>query len=155
MKQNILDVLRYIVEVYTQSHQDESHIDDIEAELNLVGFHQKHINRALEWLGKLHQLDTDDLLYQPQQQDYRIYTEQEKNRLTIGAQDFLQQLQNRRIITPALREVIIEQALALESNVIDADKMQWVSMMVLVNILDEVDAAELQALFFGDQMTIH
>ena len=46
---------------------------------------------------------------------------------------FLSRLEFYNIITPTVREVILDRAMALESEVIDLDQMKWVAMMVLYN----------------------
>ncbi len=51
----------------------------------------------------------------------------------MSAIGFLARLEFYNIITPSVREVILDRAMALESEIIDMDQMKWVSMMVLYN----------------------
>ena len=63
----------------------------------------------------------------------RIFSDQEKQKIAMSAIGFLSRLEFYKIITPAVREVILDRAMALESGSIDLDQMKWVAMMVLYN----------------------
>ena len=45
----------------------------------------------------------------------------------------MQRLEFYRIITPSVREVILDRAMALDADHMDLDQMKWVAMMVLYN----------------------
>ena len=138
MKDNMLDVLMYIFENYIDDHEqmDDPDVTALTTELGHAGFREGEITKAFEWL--------EDLSVLCEQDDYphkinnivsstRIYSEQEKQKFAMAAIGFLARLEFYKIITPAVREVILDRAMALESGNIDLDQMKWVAMMVLYN----------------------
>lgn len=139
MKDNMLDVLMYIFENFIDDDQNKSSEPDVVAltnELGHAGFRQGEITKAFEWLEDLSVLCEED--------DYpnsinrvasgtRIFSDHEKQKISISAIGFLTRLEFYKIITPSVREVILDRAMALESEIIDMDQMKWVAMMVLYN----------------------
>jgi Smg protein len=139
MKDNMLDVLMYIFENFIdddQEHMEGPDVATLTTELGHAGFHEGEITRAFEWL--------EDLTLLCEQDDYpgsagysggstRIYTDQENEKLTKSSIGFITRLEFYSIITPVIREVILDRAMALESDNIDIDQMKWVAMMVLYN----------------------
>ncbi len=135
----MLDVLMYIFENIIDDDYEQAEEPDVTAlttELGEAGFKQGEITRAFEWL--------EDLSVLCEQDDYphsivtaapstRIYSEREKNKITTAAMGFLSRLEFYKIITPSVREVVLDRAMALESENIDIDQMKWVAMMVLYN----------------------
>jgi len=139
MKDNMLDVLMYIFENFIDDDYEQSEEPDVTAlttELGYAGFKQGEITRAFEWL--------EDLSVLCEQDDYphsintapsstRIYSDREVEKISMSAIGFLSRLEFYKIITPSVREVIMDRAMALESENIDLDQMKWVAMMVLYN----------------------
>lgn len=139
MKDNMLDVLMYIFENYIDDDHEQSDGPDVTTlttELGHAGFHEGEITRAFEWL--------EDLSLLCEQDDYphtidsavsstRVYSDLEKQKITMPSIGFLSRLEFYSIITPSVREVILDRAMALESEMIDLDQMKWVAMMVLYN----------------------
>ena len=139
MKDNMLDVLMYIFENYIDDDHEQSDSPDVTAlttELGHAGFHEGEITRAFEWL--------EDLSLLCEQDDYphsinnnvsstRIYSDLEKQKISMASIGFLTRLEFYSIITPSVREVILDRTMALESDSIDIDQMKWVAMMVLYN----------------------
>ena len=139
MKDNMLDVLMYIFENFIDDDREQNEGPDVAAlttELGHAGFREGEINKAFEWL--------EDLSVLCEQEDYphtinntvpatRIYAEAEKKKISMRAIGFIARLEFYSIITPSVREVILDRAMALESERIDLDQMKWVAMMVLYN----------------------
>lgn len=139
MKDNMLDVLMYIFENFIDDEHEQAEEPDVTAlttELGHAGFRQGEITKAFEWL--------EDLSVLCEQDEYphsinnvvsstRIFSDQEKQKISMSAIGFLSRLEFYKIITPAVREVILDRAMALESGSIDLDQMKWVAMMVLYN----------------------
>ena len=138
MKENMLDVLMYIFENYIDDdHGEEPDETALTTELGAAGFHQGEINKAFAWLEDLSQLCEQD--YDDSQSiscsefSIRIYSDLEKHKISLDARGFITRLEFYRIINPSVREVILDRAMALESDHIDLDQMKWVAMMVLYN----------------------
>ena len=139
MKDNMLDVLMYIFENFIDDDYEQSEEPDVTTlttELGHAGFKQGEITKAFEWL--------EDLSVLCEQDDYphtidtatsstRIYSVRELEKISLSAVGFLSRLEFYKIITPSVREVILDRAMALESENIDLDQMKWVAMMVLYN----------------------
>jgi Smg protein len=138
MKDNMLEVLMYIFENYIDDDHEQSEGPDVAAlttELGHAGFHEGEITRAFEWLEDLsllcEQEDHPDAFSNPA--STRIYSDPEKQKLSRASLGFLARLEFYKIISPSIREVILDRAMALESDAIDLDQMKWVAMMVLYN----------------------
>jgi len=138
MKDTMFDVLMYIFENY----MDEDSGDDpdeiaLHTELGEAGFHQGEINKAFAWLEDLSSL-CDQQEATPgtincSAGSVRLYAEPELKKISRESRGFLASLEYYQIISPSLREVILDRAMALETDRIDLDQMKWVTMMVLYN----------------------
>jgi Smg protein len=138
MKDNMFDVLMYIFENYIDDDRgDEPDEAALSTELGDAGFHQGEINKAFAWLEDLSQLCEQE--YDDSQSiacsssSNRIYSDQEKHKISLDARGFITRLEFYRIINTSVREVILDRAMALEAEHIDLDQMKWVAMMVLYN----------------------
>ena len=129
----------YIFENFIDDDHEQTDEPDVTAlttELGHAGFRQGEITKAFEWLEDLSVLcEHDDYPHTINNvvSSTRIYSEQEKQKIAMPAIGFLSRLEFYKIITPAVREVILDRAMALESGSIDLDQMKWVAMMVLYN----------------------
>ena len=139
MKDNMLDVLMYIFENFIDDDHEQSGEPDVAAlttELGHAGFRKGEISKAFEWLEDLSVLCEEDEYPHTINTVFastRIYSDTEKQKISLSAIGFLSRLEFYSIITPSLREVILDRAMALESDRIDLDQMKWVAMMVLYN----------------------
>ena len=136
MKENVIDILKYLFESYLD--EDIEHIptgNKVKNELSLAGFGQKNIGKAFEWLDDLAKLKTHQFtLSFDIKTPSRIYNDYEQERFSIEARGFMYYLEDMGILDFNLRELIIDRALALESEEINLEQMQWITLMVLFNI---------------------
>lgn len=137
MKDNMFDVLMYIFENYIDDDQgndpDEVALTD---QLGDAGFQQGEINKAFAWLEDLSQLCAQEFEGQHiscSNSSTRVYSDLEKQKISLDARGFVTRLEFYGIVNPSVREVILDRAMALESDHIDLDQMKWVTMMVLYN----------------------
>ena len=158
MKEGVIDVLMYIFSSYAD--QDENLPEDrdgIDADLRAAGFDPLEIDKAFEWLDGLAQ--TDDVP-EAEQSDgsTRILAPEESARLAYNAQGFLLFLEQSGVLTPKLREMVINRVMALESDSeVDIEELKWVVMMVLFNSGDEQDENALmhyEDIVFADQPAV-
>ena len=139
MKDNMLDVLMYIFENFIDDEREQSGEPDVAAlttELGHAGFRKGEISKAFEWLEDLSVLCEEDEYPHTITDVFsstRVYSDQEKEKISLSAIGFLSRLEFYNIISPSVREVILDRAMALESGNIDLDQMKWVAMMVLYN----------------------
>lgn len=131
IKQNIFEVLMYLVENYIDHDIEENQErNEIEIELLEAGFGDQEVNLAFNWLD---QLSDHNILFDPTSDSIRVYREEENKRLGNEGISFLHQLEQNSILTPAAREQVIEQFMALNSHQNDISQLKWVVLMVLFN----------------------
>jgi Smg protein len=158
MKENIFDVLMYLFEHYIEDdpHREPSR-NDLEGHLLEVGFGDNEVNRAFDWLEDLAQIKTANP-GNSAGSSLRIYREEEISDLGMEGVGFLHFLEQNDVLTPAVREQIIERAQALDSHPISIDQLKWVVLMVLFNQPDETssDLTWLEDLVYDDHgLTLH
>jgi Smg protein len=135
VNENVIDVLIYIYETYMDGDQPVPPDQIImQEELLNVGFQEGEITKAFDWLDELAwrqgMLSENGVL---DSSSMRIYAEQEMLRLDSDARGMLLFLEQNGILDPISRELVIERAMALGSNELDIDDIQWIVLLVLVN----------------------
>lgn len=158
MKDGVIDVLMYIFSSYAD--QDENLPEDrdgIEADLRTAGFDSLEIDKAFDWLDGLAEVESDTGLAQSAIAT-RVLAPQESTRLAYNAQGFLLFLEQSGVLTPKLREMVINRVMALESDSeVDIEELKWVVMMVLFNSAEEQDENALmhyEDIVFADQPAV-
>ncbi len=139
MKENILDVLMYMFENYS----DEEVMPDPEGEsvkyrLARDGFHETVVDRAFTWLEGLSptNLDITDTS-SSQRCSIRLFTIVEQQKLNTTCRGFLLYLEQLGVLDPVIRELVIERIMALDGDEINIDQVKWVVQMVLFNRANE------------------
>ncbi len=158
MKEGVIDVLMYIFSSYAdQENNLPEDRDGIEADLRAAGFDSLEIDKAFEWLDGL-ALDEDIPVINQSSQTTRVFSPQETQRLADNAQGFLLFLEQSGVLTPTLRELVINRVMALDSvSEVDLEELKWVVMMVLFNSTEEHDENTLmhfEDIVFADQPAI-
>ena len=158
MKEGVIDVLMYIFSSYAD--QDENLPEDrdgIDSDLRSAGFEPIEIDKAFEWLDGLAE-DEDDPGSIQSDTATRILAVEESARFSYNAQGFLLFLEQSGVLTPKLREMVINRVMALESDSeVDIEELKWVVMMVLFNSADEQDENALmhyEDIVFADQPAV-
>jgi Smg protein len=132
---NIIDVLIYIYETYMEGDQPAP-ADQIimEEQLLKVGFHEGEIKKAFNWLdelawsqGMLHDMSETN------SNAMRIYTDDEMQRIDKESRGLLLFLEENGILDPMSRELVVERAMAIENMELDANDIQWITLLVLMN----------------------
>jgi Smg protein len=158
MKEGVIDVLMYIFSSYAdQENSLPEDRDGIDADLRAAGFDSLEIDKAFEWLDGL-ALDEDIPTINQSSHTTRVLSQQESQRLADNSQGFLLFLEQSGVLTPTLRELVINRVMALESNTeVDIEELKWVVMMVLFNSAEEHDENTLmhyEDIVFADQPAI-
>ena len=158
MKEGVIDVLMYIFSSYADHEENlPEDRDGIEADLSAAGFDSLEIDKAFDWLDGLAQVD-DDASLSESPDATRILAPEESARLAYNAQGFLLFLEQSGVLTPKLRELVINRVMALESDSeVDIEELKWVVMMVLFNSSDEQDENALmhyEDIVFADQPAV-
>jgi Smg protein len=152
----MFDVLVYLFENYYQAQACPDH-DSLERKLRAAGFEDEDIQDALDWLNTLARRPDEGL---PESLDarssFRGYSLDESSKLPLESRGFIAFLESAKVLTPLLRELIIERAMALPSDVVGLDKLKVIVLMVLWTRRGNVDVLVLDELIpDGEQRLTH
>jgi len=149
MKETVLDVLMYLFESYVDSPDEpEPNRHELERELGRAGFHDREIERALDWLDGLNSTDAGSA---PQNTAFRVFDSVEQERLDAASRGYLLHLEQIGILKAGQREIVIDRLLALDNEEIDVEQTKWVVMMVLFSQPGQQDAfAQMEDLVYAD-----
>ena len=149
MKESVLDVLMYLFESYVESQDEpEPNRHELKQELGRAGFHDREIERALDWLDGL---NSSGATSAPKTAAFRVFDAAEQERLDAVSRGYLLQLEQIGILQPAQREIVIDRLLALDNEEIDVEQTKWVVMMVLFSQPGQQDAyAQMEDLVYAD-----
>lgn len=136
MKENMLEVLLYLFENYMIEGADfDPDQESLSAELTQAGFGDGEINKAFHWLE-----DLSVMCDQPAEPadvsntgSVRCFSTHECARLDRDSRGLLFSLEQRGVLDPTTRELVIDRAMALETDEMDLEHLKWVIMMVLCN----------------------
>jgi Smg protein len=150
MKESVLDVLMYLFETFVDSDDEpEPNRNELKEELARAGFHDREIDRALDWLDGLN--STSVASNEPRNAAFRVFDSAEQERLDAPSRGYLLQLEQIGILQPIQRELVIDRLLALDNEEIDVEQTKWVVMMVLFSQPGQKDAyAKMEDLVFAD-----
>lgn len=153
----MLKVLMYLFENYIDN--GAGLISDkqvIGLELAKAGFDPLEIEQAMSWLqGFLHAEETVIKPIECGKNNFRIYNQEECERISEEARILLLNLEQMNVIGPQVREVVLDRLMALEFDVIEPVDVKWVVMMVLFHQKDSEAALTLMQdmVMHGD--TVH
>jgi Smg protein len=152
----MFDILVYLFENYyqTETYPDQ---DTLERKLHAAGFENEDIHEALDWLSELTRSPQDSL---PESLDlrssFRGYNGGETGKLSLETRGFISFLESARILTPLLRELVIERAMELPDEIVRLDKLKVIVLMVLWTRRGNVDALILDELLpDGEKRQMH
>ncbi len=150
----MFDVLVYLYENYWRPDACPD-ADRLARKLTAVGFESDEIHEALAWLEGLAYLAESEV--QDQQADsLRVYTPQELDHLGEVSIGFLRFLEASGVLPPALREMVIDRAYAIDGGPIDLEELKIIVLMVFWSLGTEPDALILDELFVDeDERLIH
>lgn len=135
MKENVLDILMYLLEnfMYGEIDDDADHAS-LKAELLRAGFPDPEIEKAFAWLDGLAAIrDNSPVLPVTSHRTLRVYTAAETKRLDAECRGFLMFLEQIGVLDPLSRELVIDRIMALESDETDLTDLKWVILMILFN----------------------
>jgi len=159
VNENVIDVLIYIYENYMDG--DESVPTDqimLEEELVEAGFPKSEIQKAFNWLDELAwRQGSLEVSGAAANRSIRVYTEQEQQRLDLEIQGMLLYLEQGGILDQRSRELVIERAMALETDDLTADDVKWIILLVLLNQPGQESAFALmeELVYNGDPGYLH
>lgn len=145
MRQNVLDVLIYLFETYSDEQTlSPPERQDLEQELTRAGFYEHEIERALSWIDDLSiqwnfsaKPKENQTIAEP---SIRIFNSDEQGRIPSHCRGYIYYLEQIGILNELQRERVIDRTLALENNELDIEALQWVVLMVLFSQPDQEQA---------------
>lgn len=144
----MFDVLVYLYEHYWRPDAcPESGL--LVRKLSAVGFEPEEITEALAWLNGL-QAVTQGAVVAPSAGSARVYCEAELDRLGPEALGFLQFLVAAGVLTPRLREVVLDRVSAVPRGPVALDDFKILVLLVFWSLGEEPDALILDELFVDD-----
>lgn len=152
MKENVIDVLMYILK--SASLEEEATQHDHETLKTLLmdaGFNNGEIHEAFRWLDNLGTRITHQPPIEYANASIRHFSSGEVALLDTACRDYLLGLANTGILTANSFELVIDQLYALDSDDIDLDDLEWVVLIVLSNQADQQIAFQrLEAMTFHE-----
>jgi Smg protein len=113
-------------------------------ELEKVGFERFEIDRALDWLDGLNEVQAAVVQSKSLSNlSIRHYLPEEAERFGPEGQGFLLHLEQINILDPATREIVIDRVMALDVREISLGRIRWVVLMALFNQPDKRSALSL------------
>ena len=134
MKENVLDILMFLFEHCLDGETgvmpDENVLRD---QLDNAGFQNQDVEKAFNWLEDLSNARESSFSTPLSGRSMRIYSSQELTKMDTECRGFLTFLEQTGVLDPVARELVIDRAMALETEEIDLPQLKWVILMVLFN----------------------
>jgi len=124
----MIDVLVFLFENYFDFSTHPSP-DALVRKLSVAGFEPDEISQALDWLDALKASQPAGFAVTPGSS--RVYTPEEQDRLGADGLDFILFLESAGVVTPALRELILDRATTLDDDRVSLEKLKIIVLMVL------------------------
>lgn len=133
MKEDMFEVLMYLFENHMQG-DCKLHLTEeaLLQELETVGFNAVTIDRALSWLDGLVMVQECTVPLSTLE-SFRIFTPYETYKLSSEIIGFLLSLEQKSILNPITRELVINRLLAIEEEELTLPQVKWIILLVLFN----------------------
>ncbi len=151
IKQSVVDVLMFLFEQYLG---DENEViderDHMQVRLEEVGFEDREIDLAFDWLEELASIRDDRGFAPLQKNSVRVFSEEEKDILNEDCRGFIMHLEQSDILTPLTRELVLDRVIALD-HPLNMEQLKWIVMIVLHTHPGEENAfAWMESLVFDE-----
>lgn len=151
----MFEVLVYVYENYW--HGDACpELQQLGRKLSAVGFEADDISQALQWLDGLniasHNTELIDISqssadhHTESAHSLRVYSVVEQDRLGAACLGFIRFLETAEVLSPHMREIVLDRAMAAATQPIDLDDLKIIVLMVYWSIGLEPDALVLDEL---------
>lgn len=141
----MFDVLVYLYENYWRPDACPE-TAQLQRKLSAVGFEKDEIQEALNWLDGLSTLaQAGSTPLRPT--SHRVYSNAELTHLGDASVAFISFLTSAGVLSPALREIVIDRAMATAEAPIPLEDLKIIVLMVFWSLGEEPDALILDELF--------
>ncbi len=144
----MIDILVYLFENYQDFSAHPKH-ETLARKLGAVGFEEKEISEALNWLAELKSSRVQTFDYG--NHSTRILSFEENNKLGTECFRFLLFLESTGLTTGSQREVIIDRAMVLEDNPVPLEKFKIIVLMVLWSSQSGLEPLIVEELLYADE----
>lgn len=145
----MFDVLVYLYENYWRPDAVPGP-GQLSRKLSAAGFESEEIQEALQWLDDLAQRTAAEPIDQ-HATSHRVFTTEERELLGDESIAFLTFLESAGVLSPVLREVVVERAFAAGAAPIELEDLKIIVLMIFWSLGEEPDALILDELFVDDQ----
>lgn len=142
----MFEILVYLYETYYRPDACPD-AGTLAKKLSAAGFEGEEINSALSWLSGLATVtQTTVPVAYAESSSFRVYVDQEYERLGAESIGFLSFLESAGVLNPLLREIVIERALATDETPVSLESLKVIVLMVFWSQGEEPDALILEEL---------
>jgi Smg protein len=145
----MFDVLVYLYETYWRPDACPDHAQ-LTRKLSAVGFEDDEIRDALSWLDGLASAAQSHHAEQGQA-SLRIYSREEQSHLGEASIGFISFLASAGVLRTAMREMVIDRAMAIPGGPLDLEDLKIIVLMVFWSLGEEPDALILDELFVAPE----
>ena len=143
----MIDILVYLFENY-QDLSAHPKPDALARKLSAIGFEDEDISLALVWLNGLK--NSHPAEWSSSSLSHRVYTTEEQLRLGAECLSFVIFLETAGVISPHLRELVLEHAMMLEEDPVPLDKFKIIVLMVLWSREQDLEPLIVEELLYND-----
>lgn len=151
----MFEVLVFVYENYWRGDACPE-LEQLGRKLSAAGFELEDIQQALSWLDELnlasHKTELIDISQAKREQhtesaqSMRVYSVAEQDHLGSACLGFINFLASADVLSPHMREIVIDRAMAIPGNPIHLDDLKIIVLMVYWSIGLEPDALILDEL---------
>ena len=144
----MFEILVYLFETYYAADRTPPDQDTLTRRLSQAGFENDDISDALDWLSALTS-ESDTRFISPrldQSTATRTFARGEVAKLSRDARGFLTFLESAGVLSPRLRELIIEHSMALDEDPVPLERFKVIVLMVLWTHQGNLDSLVLEEL---------
>jgi Smg protein len=151
----MFEVLVFVYENYWRGDACPE-LEQLGRKLSAAGFELEDIQQALSWLDELnlasHKTELIDISQAKRQQhtesaqSMRVYSVAEQDHLGSACLGFINFLASADVLSPHMREIVMDRAMAIPGNPIHLDDLKIIVLMVYWSIGLEPDALILDEL---------
>lgn len=147
----MFDILVYLFENYVHA-QACPESEQLARKLSAAGFEDEEISDALQWLSGLRRISAElPAISAPRPDSVRIYAPAEEARLDVDCRGFVAFLESAGVLDSAMREMIIERALALDGFNLNLHRLKIIVLIVLWQQEKPLDVLILDELLTGEE----
>ncbi len=141
----MIEILVYLFENY-HNFSAYPKTDTLARKLSSLGFEAEEISEALDWLDGLKSAPLVE--FSTDARAFRFYTDEETIRLGGDCLSFIAFLESAKVITPSLRELVVERCMMLDGGPIPLARFKIIVLIVLWSREQDLDPLIVEELLY-------